>query len=139
MVLHANPLRGIQLEVDSSYRARMRIERAIKICFAGPLAQQRYRPSSWRRHHGESDFERAADLALQVCGSGVQATAFLKWLEVTTREMVETRWTHIERVAARLLEVGSLNRNELLAAITLFGDGAVESNSVPRRHPMSPR
>jgi hypothetical protein len=103
-VKHDSPLRGIKLDIDDSDRARLRVERAIMICFAGPLAQQRYRPRSWRRWHGASDFQTAADLALRVSGSEEAATAFLRWLELQTRSIVIARWTLIDRVAQALLE-----------------------------------
>ena len=117
IVSRPSPLRGIKLDIDGSDRARLRVERAIQICLAGPLAQQRYRRSSWRRYHGGSDFDTARDLALHVCGSGEQATAFLRWLEITTRERVETYWVYIARVAALLLERESLTGTDILSAL----------------------
>jgi hypothetical protein len=90
IVHYPNPSRGIQLDIDGSDRARLLAEQVIKISYAGPLAQQRHRPRSWRRYHGASDFDLAADLGLRVCGSAKQATAFLRWLEIVTREMVQT-------------------------------------------------
>jgi hypothetical protein len=61
---YPNPLRGIQLDIDGSDRARLLAEQVIKICYAGPLAQQRYRPRSWRRYHGASYFDMATDLGV---------------------------------------------------------------------------
>jgi hypothetical protein len=109
-----NPLRGIKLDIDGSDRARLRGERAIQICLAGPLAQRHYRRSSWRRYHGGSDFDTAR---LHVCGSGEQATAFLRWLEITTRERVKTYWVYIARVAALLLKRESLTGQDILSAL----------------------
>lgn len=117
IVSRPSPLRGIKLDIDGSDRARLRVERAIQICLAGPLAQQHYRRSSWRGYHGGSDFDTARDLALHVCGSGEQATAFLRWLEITTRERVETYWVYIARVAALLLKRESLTSQDILSAM----------------------
>jgi ATP-dependent Zn protease len=47
-VTHANPLRGVDLEWDDSDRARLRAERYIKVCLAGPLAQKKFNPRSYR-------------------------------------------------------------------------------------------
>jgi hypothetical protein len=113
-VVHANPLRGINMEIDGSDRARLRVERAIKICLAGPLAQKRFKPHSYRRWHGREDFNMAADLALRVCGSGRQASAFLKWLDVTTREMIEMQWPGIVRLANRLLKEDHLGYSHVV-------------------------
>jgi hypothetical protein len=57
-------------------------------------------------------------LALHVCGSGEQATAaFLRWLEITTGERVETYWVYIARVAALLLKRESLTGQDILSAM----------------------
>ena len=47
-IWHANPLRGIHLDCDGSVRARIRAEVGIIVCLAGPEAQRRFSPRSWR-------------------------------------------------------------------------------------------
>jgi hypothetical protein len=47
-IIHANPLHGFQLDIDGSHEARLRVENVVTICFAGPIAQKRYNPRSWR-------------------------------------------------------------------------------------------
>jgi hypothetical protein len=71
-VQHANPLRGIHLEWAGSGRARLRVEAEIVVLLAGPAAQRRFKPRSWRSYHGVSDHERAVDLAMAVCSSEKQ-------------------------------------------------------------------
>jgi len=115
--VHRNPLRRVQLDLYRSDRVRLRAERAIMISLAGPLAQRRYRPRSWRRWHGRFDFRRAAELANRVCGSTEQVSAFLAWLEVKTRDLVESYWPEIERVADSLFERQRLDGAEIMAAI----------------------
>ena len=73
-----NPLRGINLENDGSDRARIRAEKAILISLAGPAAQRRYKPRSWRHHHGRADFECAAEIAIRICGDAETTNAYLK-------------------------------------------------------------
>jgi hypothetical protein len=103
------------LDIDGSDRARLRVERAIMICYAGPLSQQRHRPRSWRRRHGASDFQTAADLAIHVSGSDEIATAFLRWLELQTMSIVVVRWALIDRVAQALLEHNQLAGQDIVA------------------------
>jgi len=117
-VEHANPLHGIRLEFDGSARARQRAEAAIIVCLAGPEAQRRHRPRSWRSYHGWHDHERAADLASSVNESGEAANAHLKWLEIVTRDELATLWPFVETIAAALVDRQTLTAAEILAEIT---------------------
>ena len=63
-------------------RVRDRAESAIVVYLAGPEAQQRHNPRSWRTHHGASDFKQAFDLAIGLSTSGEAAHAYLDWLTV---------------------------------------------------------
>jgi hypothetical protein len=55
-VRHANPLRGLRPDYDVSARVRERAEANIVVALAGPEAQRRHSPRSWRSYHGASDF-----------------------------------------------------------------------------------
>ena len=100
---HGDPLHGIKLDTDGSGRARLRLEKAIRISYAGPLAEKKHNVH-WRVSNGAYDFERIEQLGLIACnGSSTQAKLFLHWLEVATQEMVDAHWAAIERVAKRLL------------------------------------
>jgi|SRR5580704_4334326 hypothetical protein len=100
---YGDPLRGIRLDTDGSGRAGMRLEKAIRISYAGPLAEKKY-SVHWRVTNGAYDFGRIEELGLIACdNSRNQAKLFLHWLEVATQEMVDTHWAAIERVAKRLL------------------------------------
>jgi hypothetical protein len=116
-IIHTNPLHGFQLNPDTSDEARLRIESLITICFAGPIAQKRYNPRSWRRAHGEWDYEKIAELGLRVCGSAEQASAFIRWREIVACDMVRAHWPHIQLVAGRLLERENLSHADLDAII----------------------
>ncbi len=61
--MHANLLRGNRLDIDRSGHARLRVEKVIRVCFAGPIAQRNIAPRTW---HGEFDFELAADLIMRI-------------------------------------------------------------------------
>jgi hypothetical protein len=116
-IIHPNPLDGFQVNPDSSDEARLRIESLITICFAGPIAQKRYNPRSWRRVHGQWDYEKIAELGLRVCDSAEQASAFIRWREIVACDMVRANWLRIQLVAGQLLDRGNLSHTDLEAII----------------------
>ncbi len=113
VVEHQNPLRGIRLDYDGSDRARMRAESAIIISLAGPAAQKRFNPRSWRSYHGASDFELVTDLALRLNGDGNTATAYCTWLSLVADNLVSGSWRFIEMIAQALLVRGALSGDEV--------------------------
>jgi len=112
-VVYSNPLRGISLEWDDSDRARMRIERAIKVCLAGLTAQRIYNPRSWRRYHGTSDHDLAIDLALRMWGREEQASLYLRLLENSVRHDLSLWWHVVEALAATLIEKQLLDASQV--------------------------
>lgn len=104
-------------EFDGSDHARNRVERAIMICLAGPIAQRRLAPRSWRRWHGANDYVTAFELALRINGSRRAAKAHLQWLEIRTQDLLETLWDDVERIAGDLLIRGSLSPDEIRSAL----------------------
>lgn len=114
---HDSPLRGIRLDLDDSDRARMRAEKAIMVCLAGTIAQRRFAPRSVRVWHGEGDRDLAADLALRLNGSGEAATAYLRWLDLRTADLIEATWDSVQSLANALLEVKTLNGRAARAAM----------------------
>jgi hypothetical protein len=117
MVQYLDPLRGIPLDAEVSDRARLRLEKAIQISFAGPLAQRKFKEHAWRDYHGEFDFKKIGELGIRAVGSAEQQKAFLRWLEIATLEMVDAHWSAIERVAKLLLARDRLNGAEIIAAL----------------------
>jgi ATP-dependent Zn protease len=116
-VRHSNPIGRIRLDLEKGDRARLRVERAIQICLAGPAAQKRAFPRSVRKWQATSDYSTAADLAIRICGSAESASAFLIWQEVVTNDMISGRWKHIERVASALIQHQELDLAALRLAI----------------------
>ena len=114
-VKHVSPLRGIHLDYDGSDRARLRAEADIVVCLAGPAAQRRHSPRSWRSWHGASDHERAADLAMRFNGSDEATSAHLAWLAVVARDQVDSLWDLVERIARELVERRTLSGPEIAA------------------------
>jgi len=101
-----------------SDRARLAAERAILVSLAGPLAQRRYRPSSWRRAHGALDLSRARALAAAVTDNRRQALALMKFLEIRADDILAARWRKVEVIAKRLMEKGAISRNEIIAILS---------------------
>ena len=117
LVQHANPLRGIRLEWDASARARRRAESAIIVLLAGPEAQRRHSPRSWRSHHGDSDFKQAVDLASRFNGSDEAERAYLDWLAIVTRDEIAVLWPQVEKVAQALVRERTLTAAEVKALL----------------------
>ena len=116
-VQHRSPLAGIRLDIDNSDRARLKAEKAILICLAGPAAQRKFNPRSYRKHHAASDFDLAGDLALRLNSSGEAASAHLAWLQIRAADLVSARWHVVSAVARLLLEREELGPNGVPEAI----------------------
>jgi hypothetical protein len=112
-IWHANPLRGIRLDYGGSDRARLRAEAGIIVCLAGPEAQRRHSPRSWRSYHGAGDHEKAADLVLSLNGSDEAANADLKRLSIVTRDEIAVLWPLVEKVAHALVARRTLTASEV--------------------------
>ena len=130
---YGDPLHGIKLDTDGSGRARLRLEKAIRISYAGPLAEKKY-SVHWRVSNGAYDLGRIEELGLIACdGSSTQAKLFLHWLEVATQEMVDAHWRAIERVAKRLLVHNRLAGAHISAVMR--GAYSAESSSNSEHRP----
>ena len=110
--LHANPWRGIRLNLSLA-RVRDRAESAIVVYLAGPEAQQRHNPRSWRTHHGASDFKHAVGLATRLNSSDEAVNAYLGWLAIVTRDEIALLWPQVEKVAQALVTRRSLTASEI--------------------------
>lgn len=109
-VVHCDPWRGINLEWDNSAPGDRRAKAVIIMYLAGPEALRRYSPRSWRSVHGASDRAKVVDQALRVNGSDRATQAYVRWLEIVTRDFVAVWWPWIEKVAHALFERRSFAR-----------------------------
>jgi hypothetical protein len=116
-MIQESPLVPAGLEFDGSDHARNRVERAIMICLAGPIAQRRFAPRSWRHWHGGPDYATALDLALRINESPRAAKAHLKWLEIRTQDLLETLWGYVEGIAGDLMKRGALSPDDIRSAL----------------------
>jgi hypothetical protein len=88
------------------------------ICLAGGIAQLRAFPRSLRRWYTHTDYVRAVEIARSTCGSPDEATAFLKWLDLRMRSILDVRWFQVEAVSAALVERKRLTGAEIASLMT---------------------
>ena len=105
-----------------------RMARLARVCLAGAIAQRRYNPRSLRRHHAESDWSIAAELALRLGGSGEIASAYVNLWDVQTKQALGTWWLVVEAVAADLLDKRELSRDEVEGAIEASVDAVAPTS-----------
>lgn len=114
-----------KLDIESASPVmRDKVERWIVMTLAGDIAQRKFASRSSRTWQTTADRLTATDLALSVCGSGESATAYIAWLQIVAREIIEARWVFVERVATALLEKETISGNEIRAAIMQGRRGA---------------
>lgn len=107
-----------RFSLDSATPAmRQKTENWILITLAGDIAQRKHAPRSSRQWHTTADRQAATDLALSVCGNGESATAYLAWLNIVARQLIEGRWDLVDRVAKVLLDRERITGDELRAII----------------------
>ena len=117
LVEHDSPLKGVRLETGVSEIARVRTEKAIVVCLAGPAAQRRSSARSWRTIHGERDYQVARDLAGCLNAGPAAATAHLQYLEVVAYDLVAEYWHFVDATAQELLLRGSLDTAQVESVI----------------------
>ena len=88
------------------------------IALAGPAAQRIHAPRSFRNFHASSDHRTAVDISGIVNESPEQAQAWLKWLEIRTRDDINLLWPIVERLADNLLRMETLKADQIRAIIT---------------------
>jgi hypothetical protein len=115
LVRSAPQLRGRDLGLDVSPRDRERIDQLCMTSLAGVVAQRKFAPASVRSWHGSADALRAFDLVNCLVFSMEQAEAYLAYLEVATRDLLEIPhvWRSVKAVAEALLAENTLGRARL--------------------------
>jgi hypothetical protein len=115
---NCNPLRGINLNFDSSASAHRNAEKAIIISLAGPISQRKFSSQSVRNWQMVGDYGQAVVIAQKLRRSQRSTKALLVRLAIRTRTLVDTHWLTIERVANALLEKKNLTAPELFSEIS---------------------
>jgi hypothetical protein len=96
-------------------RMRLRIEDDVIVSLAGGAAQRKFRPSSVRSYHGQSDNEAANDLLMYIVRDERELKAYWRLLMVRTENFVRNpmRWMQIEAIAKALMERKTHSPGEL--------------------------
>jgi ATP-dependent Zn protease len=98
----------------SSARNSRQIDGRIITLLAGAAAERRFRG----RATGTSrDYRLAVDIAMSACGSDDQVNAYLRYLSICARDLVDAFWPAVEAIALALLERETLNHDEICGAI----------------------
>lgn len=115
----SNPLSTFQLDVEITTKSRWRMEKLVRVWLAGPEAQKRFNPRSWRRYHGEDDFKKAVDRIGYFATSNDEIEAYLRLLEIQVRQKLALSrvWQAVEALAGELLEHRELGGGEARAII----------------------
>ena len=89
-------------EFSGRHSDGVKLERAIRISLAGPLAEKKFYRWSYRRAHARGDYQKAIGLCRYL--SGAEWREWLKIREEATLVLVDRYWMDIRNVAAALLE-----------------------------------
>lgn len=86
-------------------RARKIVERRVLCLYAASVAEERFKGKA-NHTKAKNDYDMAADLANQVCGSDAEREKYLDWLLQRTRDLFALPWNwHAVTVLAQTLLV----------------------------------
>ena len=113
-------------------RVRRRLKDEIMIALAGPEAQSHVSTKAAVQAGAGFDWPQAADLALYVAGSDLEAEAFVEWLRLRTANLIIGQplvWACTEALATRLIEKSMLKGRDMRETISATCQDAL----APRR------
>jgi hypothetical protein len=83
---------ALRPDFERSRQIRLRGERLIRVSLAGPIAQRRFNPRSWREYHGQHDHDKALDMVCYYAQYPEHAQAYMRVLEIEARQLVDRNW-----------------------------------------------
>jgi hypothetical protein len=89
------------------------MQKQVMVSLAGLIAQRIYSPGSVRNYHAHADHGTAADIALHLTSSEEEAGAFLKWLEIRTRNLLQAHWPMVDALSKELLARNTVGGREV--------------------------
>jgi hypothetical protein len=99
---------------DITPRRRDRLERFVRVMLAGNIAQHRFKPrSGYREFNLHADRHKAVELLSHFTRSNEELGAYLRLLQIQTKQKIEGRWPLVEAVANALLDRRTLSRDEV--------------------------
>ena len=117
---YANPLKAGERIDRNDIRARLRLEKAVMLCMAGPLAQKKLAPRGpGADYGGVVDLDEASTLAIRYFRSRKIALAYLNFVrEWVSQQWEEPRvWAIVERLARALIKKRKLSAVQANAII----------------------
>jgi hypothetical protein len=115
-VTHRSPL-GVNLDLDSSHRSRLKVERRVRVCLAGPIAHRRFSKRSYRDFQGADDHKLASELLVKIVGSMEELEAYLNLLSIQADALVTLQWGQVKAVARALVDRRVLSGREVAEII----------------------
>ena len=111
-------------DVEITNTMHVLLERRIVVFLAGEHAQRKYRLSSVRSYHADSDRRNAVDLLSYLVPdvTGEEFRLHYKLLSLRAKNMVEVRWPQIVAVANLLVERKTLTPDEVRKVIVYGTD-----------------
>jgi ATP-dependent Zn protease len=98
---------------DDEFKRQVTFERRIMAAMAGEVAQRRFAPRSVRRQHGATDRIMVADYLDELeCPTEKIRVAYERLLRLRTEALINRLWDSVERIAALLLERGTITGEE---------------------------
>ncbi len=107
------------IEGDITPTLARRIEDNIVISFAGGIAQRKFHKRGFRRYHTSCDDQSAIDLAFRLDGHKEAAEAYLHWLYIIARFLVDGHWKEIRAGATELIQHMTMSRWDVHRTISL--------------------
>lgn len=92
------------------------IDKHVTALLAGPVAQECL-TDNYDSAGAGGDHDTLMDLVSRRCRSDDEATAYLAWMHIRTRNMVNMCWPQIEAIAAALVEAKELSYDDVLEMV----------------------
>lgn len=110
---HHLPLPRKTCEFMGSYDNIGHMQAVVRIFLGGGIAQRKFNPRGYRKHHGTPDYERAVEILSRFVSTERERDAYINLLKVQTEQLlVDIWWPQVEVLAKALLERSELSCEE---------------------------
>lgn len=101
---HRLPLPRKTCEFMGSYSNIGHMQDVVRVYLAGGIAQRRFNPRRYKKHHGTPDHERAVEILSRFVRSERERDAYIALLTIQTEQLLDTWWPQVVVLAKALLE-----------------------------------
>jgi hypothetical protein len=98
---------------DESDQKRLQVEKYVRACLAGPIAQRKFKPRTVRRNQTEEDFGEASAELQSITAPGKHFDTYMELLRIETSLLVEEHWGLLEALAAELLATVQMSGRQI--------------------------